>query len=51
VGLRELLDFPNASEEQVCNLVRALAVRDDAAVDESALWVRLRGTLVLNTVS
>ncbi len=45
------LGFPNAPEEQVRNAVRALAVGDDAAVDESASWVRLRGTLVLNTAS
>jgi len=46
------LGFPNAPEEQVRNAVRALAVGDDAAtVDESASWVRLRGTLVLDTAS
>ena len=53
MGLWELLDFPNASEEQpeVSNAVRALAVRDDAVVEESAPWVPLPGTLVLNTAS
>ncbi len=45
------LGFPNAPEEQVRNAVRALAVGDDAAVDESASWVRQRGTLVLDTAS
>jgi pre-mRNA-splicing factor CDC5/CEF1 len=45
------LGFPNAPEEQVRNAVGALAVGDDAAVDESASWVRLRGTLVLDTAS
>lgn len=45
------LGFPNAPEEQVRNAVRALAVGDDAAVDENASWVRLRGTLVLDTAS
>lgn len=45
------LGFPNAPEEQVRNAVRALAIGDDAAVDESASWVRLRGTLVLDTAS
>ena len=45
------LGFPDAPEEQVRNAVRALAVGDDAAVDESASWVRLRVTLVLDTAS
>jgi pre-mRNA-splicing factor CDC5/CEF1 len=45
------LGFPNAPEDEVRNVVRALAVGDDAAVDESASWVRLRGTLVLDTAS
>jgi pre-mRNA-splicing factor CDC5/CEF1 len=45
------LGFPDAPEEQVRDAVRALAVGDDAAVDESASWVRLRGTLVLDTAS
>lgn len=31
--------------------MRALAVGDDATVDESASWVHLRGTLVLDTAS
>ena len=45
------LGFPNAPEEEVRNVVRALAVGDDAAVDENASWVHLRGTLVLDTAS
>jgi pre-mRNA-splicing factor CDC5/CEF1 len=45
------LGFPNAPEEQVRSAMSALAVGDDAAVDESASWVRLRGTLVLDTAS
>ena len=45
------LGFPDAPEEQVRNAVRALAVGDDAVVDESASWVRVRGTLVLDTAS
>ena len=46
------LGFPNAPEEQVRNAVGALTIGDDAAaVDESASWVRLRGTLVLDTAS
>jgi pre-mRNA-splicing factor CDC5/CEF1 len=43
------LGFPDAPEEQVRDAVRALAVGDDAAVDESASWVCMRGTLVLDT--
>ena len=43
------LGFPDAPEEQVRDAVRALAVGDDAAVDESASWVRMRGTLILDT--
>jgi len=46
-----VLGLPNAPEEQVHNVVRAFAIGDDAAVDESASWVRLRGTLVLDTAS
>ncbi len=49
--LASTLGFPDAPEEQVRNAVRALAVGDDAAVDESASWVRLRATLVLDTAS
>jgi pre-mRNA-splicing factor CDC5/CEF1 len=35
----------------VRDAVRALAVGDDAAVDESASWVHVRGTLVLDVAS
>ena len=45
------LGFPDAPEEQVRDAVRALAVGDEAAVDESASWVQTRGTLVLDTAS
>jgi pre-mRNA-splicing factor CDC5/CEF1 len=45
------LGFPDAPEEQVRNAVRALAVGDEAAVDESASWVHMRGTLVPDTAS
>ncbi|KAI0003313.1 Cc.Cdc5 protein [Russula compacta] len=45
------LGFPDAPEEQVRNVVRALSVGDDAAVDESASWVHLRGTLLLDAAS
>ena len=45
------LGFPDAPEGQVRNVVRALSVGDDAAVDESASWVHLRGTLVLDAAS
>jgi pre-mRNA-splicing factor CDC5/CEF1 len=45
------LGFPNVSEEQARDAVRALAVGDDAPVDESASWVHLRVTLVLDTAS
>jgi pre-mRNA-splicing factor CDC5/CEF1 len=44
------LGFPNAPEEQVRNAVRMLAIDDDG-VDESASWVHLRDTLVLDTTS
>ncbi|KAI0253901.1 pre-mRNA splicing factor component-domain-containing protein [Lactifluus subvellereus] len=45
------LGFPDAPEEQVRNAVRVLAVGDEDAVDESASWVHLRETLVLDTAS
>jgi pre-mRNA-splicing factor CDC5/CEF1 len=49
--LASALGFPNVPEEQARNAVRALSVGDDAAVDESASWVHLRGTLLLDTSS
>ena len=45
------LGFPDAPEEQVRNAVRVLAGGDEDAIDESASWVRLRETLVLDTAS
>ncbi|KAI9510380.1 pre-mRNA splicing factor component-domain-containing protein [Russula earlei] len=45
------LGFPDAPEVQVRDAVRALAVGDDAAVNESASWVHVRGTLVLDPTS
>jgi len=45
------LGFPEAPEEQVRDAVRALSVGDEAAVDEQASWVHVRGTLLPNTAS
>ncbi|KAI0303450.1 Cc.Cdc5 protein [Multifurca ochricompacta] len=45
------LGFPDAPEEQVRNAVKALVVGDDGTVDESASWVQLRATLVLDVGS
>ena len=42
------LGFPDAPEEQVRDAVRALAVGDDASVDESTSWVHMRGKLILD---
>jgi pre-mRNA-splicing factor CDC5/CEF1 len=45
------LGFPDAPEEQVRNAVCVLTVGDEAAVDESTLWVHMCGTLVLDAMS